>query len=479
MLSFLYAQYAASKIPPASQILPFLQVPRTLASTMRFSRVLAASAVLFVSLPAIAQYSIGKIEIKGGAPYSDAEINSIAGLQSGQMLTHNSLTNAAQHLLDTGLFDDTEVSLQPGGSVRNVVFALKPYPAATLLPASFSNFVWLTPEDISAGLRANVPLYRGACADAGSFCDSISAGLTQLLAAKGITAKVAHNIVEPTSTNPTRHVLFYVASPSVRFGTITLTGGPAALMPDIQRIATRLNGSPYSTFAVDALYAPLSSAGYLKLQLDDVKAIPTPSPKGFDVNYSAHITEGAVYKVSAFTSDAPPHDNPAEDARRARFLAAVQASYANSHASAKLPPLTPTAMQAGDPASVKTLQAITAGIVYDLRAKGYLDAYVDPHPMIDDSAHTVAYALHTVRGEQYRLKSVTPNDLSPAALDEFHRAWTMKPGDIYNADFVANFIPDHDSFKQLNSYSAAYQASADPNTHLVDLTITFFPSGGR
>ena len=447
---------------------------------MRLSR--AVSPVLaFVlgfpalALPAIAQYSIAKIEIKGGAPYSDAEINTVAGLQPGQMLTHDSLTNAAQHLLDTGLFDDTEVSLQPGGTSRTVVFALKPTPIAHLLPASFSNFVWLTPEEISTGLSAKVPLYRGACADAGSFCDSIATGLTELLAAKGVTVKVGHNIVEPSSANPTRRVIFFVATPGVRFGSITLTGGPAAVMPEVQRTATSLTGRPYSNAALDALYAPLNNAGYLKLQLEDVKAVPTQTARGFEVAYSAHISEGAVYKIANFTSDAPPPDTTASDARRKRFLATLQAS----HATANLPASAPTTLHPGDLASVRTLQAITSGIVYDLRAKGYLDAYVDPHPSIDDSAHTVSYALHAVPGDQCRLNSVTPNDLSPAALEEFHRAWTMKPGDIYNADFVANFMTDHDSFKQLNSYSAAYQASADPQTHLVDLTITFFPSAGH
>ena len=429
-------------------------------------------SALFTSLPALAQYSIDKIAITGGAPYTDSEVLAVSGLQPGQFLAHDSLAQAAQHLLDTGVFDDTQISLSGQGKARTVLIALKPTPLAKLLPATFANFVWLTPEEIATGLRAGVPLYRGLCSDAGTFCDSIDAGLTQLLAAKGITATVSHAIVEPTSSRPTRRVVFRVKSPAVRFAVVTLTGGPAALMPDLQRLAARLTASAYTSDAVDSLLTPLRDAGYLALKLDDVRIAPAPSPGGIAVSYSAHIAEGPVYKVSTFSSDVPPPDRTVADARAAKYAAALRARGMGS----VQPPAAPTTMRPGDIASAKVLQTIMAGIVYDLRSKGCLDAYVDPNPNLDDAAHTVAYALHTAPGDQYRLKSVTPLNLSPAALDEFNRSWLMKPGDIYNADYVANFIGDNDSLKQLSTYTAGFQVSADPQTHLVDLTLTFFPS---
>jgi outer membrane protein insertion porin family len=419
---------------------------------------------------------VDKIVIHGGAPYTDAELNAVSGLQSGQMLSHDSLANAAQHLLDTGLFDDTQVSLSPGGKARTVIFELKPYPVSNLLRASFANFVWLTPDEIAKGLTARVPLYRGVCSDAGTFCDSIDAGLTQLLADKGVTATVSHAIVEPSSADPTRHVVFRVSKPQVHFGVINLTGGPAALQPDLKALVARLSVAPYSSTVASLLLSPLQNAGYLKATLDDVQITPTPDARGIAVNYSAHINEGSVYKIATFSSDAPPPDTSAAQARAARYAAGLRAHGMAINAPSFGPPPAP---KPGDVASAKIVMAIQAAAVADLRSKGYLDAYVDPSAKFDETAHTVAYALHAVPGEQYRLKSVTPNNLSPEALEEFQRAWRMKPGDIYNADYVQHLIDDNEDMKQLARYTASFQASADPQTHLVDLTINFFPTAGR
>ena len=56
----------------------------------------------------------------------------------------------------------------------------------------------------------------------------------------------------------------------------------------------------------------------------------------------------------------------------------------------------------------------------------------------------------------------------------------MKPGDIYNEHYVQTFINKNTALQHLATYSAGFQASADPQTHLVDLTITFIRgAGGR
>ena len=87
---------------------------------------------LTLSTAAFAQYSIQKIEIHGAAPYTDAEVLQVSGLRPGQMMSHDSLGNAAQHLLDTGVFADASIELTGSGTARTVLIELKPLPASFL-----------------------------------------------------------------------------------------------------------------------------------------------------------------------------------------------------------------------------------------------------------------------------------------------------------------------------------------------------------
>ena len=171
---------------------------------MRPHRVLAA-LLLLAPLAAHAQYSIDSVTYNHAGPYTTPELAAVSGLEAGQLLTQNSLGNAAQHLLDTGLFSDATIDYTGTGMRRGLVVDLKPIPLDKLLPASFENFVWFTPEELTAGIHAHVPLYRGVASDAGTLPDDIQSALQQMLAAKGITATLSHEIVEPTNTPPATH----------------------------------------------------------------------------------------------------------------------------------------------------------------------------------------------------------------------------------------------------------------------------------
>lgn len=420
---------------------------------------ITAAVLLLASISACAQYTIDKIVFHDGAPYTDTELLSASGLQSGQMLAHDSLSQAAQHLLDTGLFDDAEISLSGQGKARTVLLALKPMPLAKLIPASFENFVWFTPEELGSSIHSRVPLYRGAFSDAGNFADTVQAALQQMLAAKGIAATVSHVTVEPTTQHPQRVVDFKIEQPSVRLTSATLTGTPSDISAEaIKRYQARLSGMAYNeglsgTTVEDRLLSPWRNLGYIAARLDGVQRTPAATAEGIGVLYTASLQAGAVYTVAGLTWTATPVYSDADFARD-------------------------TKLHSGQIAGSRLLDMTEASILAAYRSQGYLDAYLDAAPKLDDTAHTVIYALHAIAGEQYHLKSVTPLNLSPEAQKEFDSGWRMKPGDLYNERYVQTFINNNTALQHLATYSASFQASADPQTHLVDLTITFVRGAG-
>ncbi len=419
---------------------------------------LALLALCPFSALAQAKYPVDKIRITGGAPYTDAEILSIAQFKPGDVLTKDTIAGPAQHLLDTGMFDSAEMELTGPGS-RTAHLELKPTPLNTLLPASFQNFVWWTPEELAEEIHKRLPLYRGVCSDAGNLPDLIQTALEQMLAEKGIQATTSHTIVEPTTDHPQRVVNFKIDSPSIHLASVDITGAPPALAAAMQQLTSRparilFNEGLSGITTRQVLLIPALNAGYLTADLNGVQRSITVSPTGIGVAYSAHLIVGAPYKVAGIAWQPTPLYSAADFSKEAL-------------------------LHSGDPASADPLRKTEAKIIMAYRAHGYLDAYIAPAPTLDDTAHTVTYALSVVPGDQYRLKSVTPLNLSPEAQKEFDTGWLMKPNDIYNETYIAKFINNNTALRGLATYSASFQASADPQTHLVDLTITFVPSSNK
>jgi outer membrane protein assembly factor BamA len=413
----------------------------------------------FLGLSALAQYTIKNIVIHGAAPYTEEEILNVSGLQPGQMMTQNSLGNAAQHLLDTGVFADAQMDLSGELHTPTVDIDLKPLPASSLAPASFANFVWWTPAELDSELRQRVPLYRGGIPPAGNLPDSVAAAFTAMLTSKGIQGAVSNTPVQPTNAHPQLTWQFRLDDPTLSLASVELTGAPPALAPALQRAVAHATGSFYNEGLSgetidDQLLAPLRNAGYLEAKLTNIDRTASPAAKGYAVHYSATIVPGELFHVNSVTCSPTP----------------IYSQDAFTH-DAKLHP--------NDLASQQDLLTTEDSIVNVYLHRGYLDAYVDPHPRLDSSAHTVTYALEIIPGEIYHLKTVTPLNLSPAAQQDFDRGWLLKPGAVYDPLYVSAFLTNNTALRSLGPYRGSFQASADPQTHLVDLTINFVYVGIR
>ena len=53
----------------------------------------------------------------------------------------------------------------------------------------------------------------------------------------------------------------------------------------------------------------------------------------------------------------------------------------------------------------------------------------------------------------------------------------MNPGDFYDTTYMTGFLTRRETPQALLGYSATYRAVSDPDTHLVDLAITFVKGG--
>jgi outer membrane protein insertion porin family len=197
------------------------------------------------------------------------------------------------------------------------------------------------------------------------------------------------------------------------------------------------------------MLAPLLDAGYIHASLSGVTLAPTLSGDAASVVLSATLDSGDIYRISSIAFASTP------------LLSAE--SFA---ASAKLHP--------GDIASRSLLFQTLAPLDAAYRRQGYMDVIIEAVPTDDPATHQVTYTVSVKPGEQYRIHEVTANNLDPVARADFNRDFLMKPGELYNPEYVTGFLKSNTALQSLLGYSFSYKAYADPNTHTVDLVLTFF-----
>jgi outer membrane protein assembly factor BamA len=400
-------------------------------------------------------YTAARVQFSDRGSFTQGQLEQAAGIHAGSTFAATELGAAAQRLVDTGYFDSMDATVDGKIGSVTVIFTDTTTPKAHMLPVRFANFVWLAHDEIEAAIRTKVPLFIDYLPENSPYQDVIKDALTQALAAKSITAKVAFDTYEPTLQHPVREVNFHIVSPAIRVANIKLGGVTAALVPLVQKSVngaarTAYTEGPANQTTADIILAPLLDAGYVQASLTGVVATPTVAATGdVGVVLSATLSPGEVFTVSGIS-----------------FAGTPVISAESFAASAKL--------HAGDAASHAMLLATLAPIDKAYRSKGYMDVVVNAAPTFDAAAHTVSYVVDVQPGEVYRVHEVTADNLDAAARAEFDRGFLMKAGEVYNPDYVAGFLKANTALRALEGYSAGFKAYADPNTHTVDLVITFF-----
>jgi outer membrane protein insertion porin family len=414
-----------------------------------------AFILLLGTVPAAAQvtYTAAKIVFNHPGSYTQTQLEAAAGIQPGTKFNADGLGSAAQRLVDTGFFGNVGATLAPGRvDAITVLFDVEPIDRAQMLHVGFENFGWLSHAEIEDALHAKAPLFLDYLPESSPLEDIFDAALTDLLARKGVTAKVTHSTFEPTMLRPERTIDFRIV-PAVRVADVKLTGVSAELAPLIQKSVNAAAKAAYNEGLAgetteDRILAPLLDAGYIQATLSGVTVTPMLSGDTASVVLSAALDPGDIYRISSISFAGTP------------LLSAE--SFA---ASEKL--------HSGDVASRSRLLETLAPLDAAYRRQGYMDVIVKATPTPDLTTRQVAYTVTVIPGEQYRVHEITTNNLDPAAKADFDRGFLMKAGELYDPEYVSGFLKNNTALQALAGYSASFKAYADPNTHTVDVVLTF------
>jgi outer membrane protein assembly factor BamA len=422
---------------------------------MRLLRAVLLPALLFCLFNtfALAQYTAKQINFKGNAPYAETDLQAACGMHPGLAFGQSELQAAAQRLVDTGAFDDVQVTLDGPMKAISANFNLKAADPSRMLRTSFANFVWWKPGELQSALHTKVPLFQGALPESGNEQDATTAALKELLSAKGVIGTVSSKVIEPTLSHP-RVVEYRVSSPSVSLHALHVGGASAEFATELTKIAKANAGSTYNEgmtnkSVMEQILNVYRDAGYLMAAFTDVGRTPVAAEANtIDVDLSVEVKEDQLYRLSKIDYAGAPLFSSAD------FVESLT-------------------LHPEDIASRKGLLASLQPVYDTYQDAGYLDVAVNAVPTFDGDMHHVAYVVSIVPGEQYRIRNLEVLNLSPVQRAEFDSAWRLKPGELYNAGYITHFLKNNTALRSLNGYSASFQLASDPDSHLADLTINF------
>lgn len=413
-----------------------------------------------LSSPLVAQYTIKNIVFINPGAYARPDLLTLTGLKVGDSLDKPGLGAASARLAATGYFENVEASVDGPFKAIDVRFKLKPADPSALLPVGLENFVWFTPEELRANLEKSVPLFTHGVAEGSSQEALVQAALEAMLAGRSITGTISHQIVVPSPGYPRRALEYRIESPSVRLGAAKLTGISPEMAPAMRVALTTATHSAYNeglagVTTADQILTPYRDAGYLDATLENVRRSVSANDQTIvKADLSAEVVPGELYHVSTLD-----------------FAGTSVVSPAAFASTAKLHP--------HDLASRRNLLASLAPVTAAYHSQGYMDAYVDAAAARDAATHQVAYTVTVLPGEVYRLGSIHVTDLPAAPRADFDKAFRLHPGDVYDEVYVGSFLTNNTAVRSLDNYAAAFTASSDPATHLVELEIKFVAGGAR
>jgi outer membrane protein assembly factor BamA len=417
------------------------------------------NALAFILLAGTTSASIGqtytasKIVFNNPGPYSQAQLESVVAMHHGTSFTADGLGLAAQRLVDTGFFFNVGATLAGDVTKAQVLFDIKPVDRSMMLHVGFENFVWLTHAEIEDLLRARSPLFLDYLPENSPLVDTFAGAISDALAAKDIPATISHVTVEPTMLHPERVLEFRIAKPVIHVANVKLAGVTTDLTPLVQQSVNAAARNPYNDGLAgqttqDRILAPLFDAGYIQASLSGVSVAPTMADGTASVVLNATLSSGDIYRVSGIEFPGSP-------------LLSAEAFAATAK------------LHVGDVASRALLFQTLAPLDAAYRRQGYMDVIVEARPKADAATRQVAYSVSVKPGEQYRIHDITADHLDPAASDAFDRSFQMKQGDLYNPEYVTEYLKYKTAPEGLKEYAATFKAYANPNNHTVDLVLSF------
>lgn len=393
-----------------------------------------------------------------GSGISQQALLTYTGLQPGAV-TKAQMEEAVQRLVASGLFADVRYELDDDV----LRYTLNPSPA--VLPVVYDNFVWWDAKTLNALVAEKVPLFGGALYPGGPMKQQVLDALTELVAAKGVPAKIgttpvgdAHGTMIATR--------FHIDSPPVVIGSFTVEGVRADWSEAVGRVEQAAAGRVTSGSTLDALAAEVRAVyedrGYLDVAMS-----------GPEWGTTAQVVDGRIVAplTARITSVGQPYTVAA-----VHFAGDAQTS---AGAFAKQ-----TKIHTGEVVDGANVQATVELLKDAWKAAGYLDAAADAGTQKDKAQHTVTYTFTVDPGMVYHMGKLTLVGLDKSLEHEVRIYWQMPEGAVFRKalepQWRVEYLQERGAqlmvHEGLERMVPEYEDQPHSETHVVDVVVRFKPA---
>ena len=372
-------------------------------------------------------YKLIAVKVTGSKRFTSEEVGAASGLPVGTIAHEEDFKKAARQLGESGAFSNIAFTFTYSSAGTKLEFQVTD--ADKFVPARFADFVWFTDEELLQKVHERIPLFKGELPATGRMPDQVSDVLQALLVENGIPGHVDY-LRNNGKSEKLESIVYNVAGVSIRIHQVEFPGAGAGELPLLQAASEKLVDREYSrdfmtNFIDHALLPIYREHGYLKAssappQLKVVKpATSEPSdnrtkPTFVDVTFP--VTPGIQYKLTRWYwsgNKTIPSD------KLDSFLHAKPGRTAN------------TVQLENDLTAVRALYG----------SHGYILATIKGNAELDDAAGTAAFQLVVNEGDVFHMGELEFRGLDNNLTARLRAAWKLRPGDVYDATYIKEFLP--------------------------------------
>lgn len=419
-------------------------------------------AILALALPLAAQqYPIIALQATGSERYQPAEIVAATGLKVdiGKPIALTAVREAAQKLVDSGVFSDVSYRHSAATGGMSVQFTVKDKAADQFLPAVFENIVWFPEAELRAELTKRVPLFHGDIPLNGRLEDEVAEQVAAVLKQRNIDAHVSSiQSCDVGAQQCTRE--FSVDNIQIDTAKLNLTGAPPEIAAEVQQAAVKnVIGKPYSQTRTNGEIARIIRAaclrrGLLKPQISDITVAPSDVPtNGVDVIVSASVVPGPAYRFEGQTWTG---NTAIESAKLEKMVHLYQ------HL----------------PVDGARLDADLQQVRAQFALRGYMQAHITTQPKFDDQQGTVLYTFAVKEGPLYKMGKLDLSGFPDKLVDEVTTLWKLREGDPFDRSYVVRFFADPKIAQLFSGKKFVVEQSEGDTPQIVDISINLCDPAG-
>jgi outer membrane protein assembly factor BamA len=361
------------------------------------------------------------IKFTGLSRYSDAQTLAATGLHLGQIIHVSQLQAVADHLGQTGGFDNVAYRYSIHGDDLMVEFRV--VESQRILPCVFDNFVWFAPEDLDRTLRARVALYDGGIPERGTTKDETTSALQALIHSNGINGTVELIASSPNIGQPVNAFEFRVDGVPMTIKTVHFPGAAGVPEPQLVSASVQLTGKDYSAsetaiFVTSALLPVYHRRGYLRAKFGAPEPKVSSATSGsapIAVDLSLPVNEGPQYTWS--------HVEWAGD--RELTVADLENLLG---------------MKVGEIANQDKIDAGLLAISNVYAKRGYIDAKIQTKATFDDAHRFVLYGIEINEGSQYHMGQLVFDNFPDRASSDLRKKWRIASGQVFDGLYASDFL---------------------------------------